>query len=152
MSHDFNMGTVDFPSDKEDQVLELLKKHDLERMFEIQDWKGGKSLSPQWWDVGCSTATTITDDLLPDIASLVKDTPHDGQVIQTEFDGEQTTYILALGIVQQVNISGEPIYVKGHPEITLGQEIEIDIRVKVIGVGNKQAVITQYLDSKDGET
>ena len=138
MSCEFWMDGIRIPSLKLNQAEELLKKHDLDYVIELVETE----LRLTQGNMSYSTASDITDNLFPDLAELLNNTPEDGQLIDTECDDEHTTYFIYKGKVEE--IPGTLVTITPEISIAVGETDIADIRVKALGLPGGKAAIVEY--------
>lgn len=134
----YYIGNVDFAPEQKGQVEALLTKHDLEGLFTIEDYDHGAYLQQQQGDMSHSTAGDI-DEMLDEMAVMVAGTPHDGQVIDSEYESEKAGHVLVGG--KRHDVACNQLITKTDEQLPIGQETETLVFVKVLGLPNKQAII-----------
>ena len=151
MSCEFSIGNIEFPRIKLTQIRDLLKKHDLDWVLLIGN-EDNEIPDPYIYqdqtEMSYSTASEITDDLFPELAELLNNTPEDGQLIETSCDGDKTSYFLYKGKVEI--IPGDLVTIDLDTPIEVGEKDIADIRVRVLGLPGGKAAILEY-NAKDGE-
>jgi hypothetical protein len=148
MSCEFYTESIRIPALKLAQAEALLKKHDLETEL-IFDGDGNQDITLNEFSMPYSTASEITDDLFPELAELLKDTPEDGQLIETECEGDKTTYFLFDGKAKEIPgdlVIMEPGFesFRTSPPVKTGEERDVFIHVKVLGLPGDKAVVLEY--------
>jgi hypothetical protein len=150
----YSVDTIYVPQSTRVKVEALLKKYDLDYVFDLINQSvtpSGKpnneyplALEQKDGHMAYSSASAIADEFLPALAKLLKGTGLDGQVIYTSIDDSPGTLVLSNGESQEFSGHLEVIHIKPSKyTVRIGEERTIAVEAKVIGLGNNKVVITE---------
>jgi hypothetical protein len=136
------VGSFRFPKEKQAEVEALIEKLDLRGTFAITEGE----ISQEDGTMASSTANDISDDLIPEIAKMVKGTEFDGQVNDTEYDGgDNGTIVLINGEAKTFGSNTSVIELTGPTDYKIqpGEETSVPVTVKVIGLGGQKVLVIE---------
>jgi hypothetical protein len=136
-----NMDNIAIPPTLKAKVEELITKHDLEGVIEV-DHTDENSFFVQLVEgsVSWDTSSVIRESFLPDVAELLKDTEYDGQAIITEVDEEPSTMLLLNGKARGYE---DRLKVAECSSVAKGEFADIQLPYHVLGIGNGRVLILQ---------
>jgi hypothetical protein len=134
------------PEDKISEIKETLVALNLTGFLEIQNFDGKFFLQETEDDMSFSDTTVITDCLFPKLAELLKDTPLDGQVIETECQGEESDYLLVNGKSKLLDNFVQEI--TPDVPIPVGAIMETTLKVKLVGLMDGRAGVLEFITKK----
>ncbi len=140
----YELDYIRIPLGIRDQVEALIKKHDLDGPLTVEVFKGTTDptelccVAVPDGSMSYSTMNDIEEKFLPDLAALLKDTPFDGQVLETECEGQRGTLALVDGKVTGYDNS---LPVIKHRGIAKGVEGTAVVKHKCLGLGNGKVLL-----------
>jgi hypothetical protein len=145
MSCDLDLGTIEFPTTKTEEVKALLKELDIEEVFSIEERKYPNKeysvLVLQEWDVSWGTSIAA-DKLLTRMATILKDTPQDGQIVLHGVDDAMDWHILVNGVNHQYGL--DLVEISTFTPVPPGKVVDAVISVQIMGLGGCRAAIVGY--------
>lgn len=144
MSCDYWIGEIHFPKTKIPEVEALLKKHDLEDLFDINSKENTESafLTQTEGNMAYGTASGITDNFLPEFSKLLVGTDSDGQVRTTEYDGEIGTLVLLGGQIKVYD--GQKAVVKiTESALAIGEKGTLPLQAEVIRLSQDEVLVLE---------
>ena len=140
MSCYYTFETVHIPRTAVEEVRQLIIKHDLEHVVVLYE-EGETPTVPMEvsdGDMSFSTANTISDDFMPEIARIIKGTSEDGQVVYTECGNSRGTLLLVNGTcTEYAGTCG----VRDCQGVPIGEEATVTLEYKVIGLPNNRVMV-----------
>jgi hypothetical protein len=134
----YSLEDITIPGNITDKVQALITKHNLEGILELDSHKDTHYVCLTDSSMSYSTANEIEDSFLPELALLLKGTEFDGQVLDSDCDGDHSTFIILDG---KVRSEGAFLRIIDRPDIEAGKEITVSITHKALGIGKGKVVL-----------